>query len=264
MKVVRSTDDKTTLLVFGSIEGNVKEFENKRHIGVNLDTGEVDSVVYAYEINISRDLNQIQLENLAKYLPALLILQKGVLAITAKARSGKDYLAAQVIDKFAAIHQALGAPIKEASAIIFGKPKKGKNREKLVKLGQTARKWIDSDIWIKAWLRIVLDEYFEKGAKYFVVPDVRQPNELQFFKSLGATIVKITADEEKRLAKIAELDGASDLNDELLKDETEMHVDTFTDVDITLFNNYDEQFKRDINVEVVGHLAESRGWELYD
>lgn len=254
--------DGTTLLVFGKVEAAPDSFSLGSYIGINLDDGEVDSISgYASTVYV-HDMPKEQLIYLADSIQVLLALQEGILAISAKARSGKDYLAEQVLDFFPAVHLALGAPIKEACAVIFGRPKKGKNRSKLVKLGQTARNWIDPDIWIKAWLRQAITDFYEDGITNFVVPDVRQPNEFSFFKSLGATMVVIKANEDSRLEKIAELDGAADLSPELLNDETEQNIDGFVEqADFVIDNNYDDQFKKDIDNVLVGHLI-IKGWPL--
>jgi len=247
------------IYVFGKAVVPVEDlWEEHSYIGVNLDTGRVDDIRnnYVQEVRYS-DLTEVQEDRLAQLIPIRRRLAKHVLVLTAKARSGKDKLADQVVNTFHAQKRSLADPIREIDMIISGNVK-GKNRESLIKIGQGLRRE-DPNIWIKTWLRFVLDQVNNWGLyQRFVIPDIRQPNEFTFFKSMGALTVKIEADEQKRLDKIREVDGEDALKKELLNDETESHVEGFV-AELYMYNAYDEIFLNDIDLVVV-HALKERGW----
>jgi hypothetical protein len=233
------------------------------HIGYNLTTRRVDDFKQtAPMLTVGlEELPEDEQDLLSRLIPARLALSKGTVAITAKARSGKDSMA-KIIKRFfpsSSIIRALAEPIYEIDRAINGDVE-GKNRESLIMIGQGLREK-DPNIWIKVWLRRCLNTYFDsrQAKTKFICQDLRQPNEYQFFRNLGATIVSIKADEEKRLQKIAELDGKKDLNDKLLKDETEQNAGTY-EVDYTVVNNYDDKFYVDVEKFVDSVLVAQKGW----
>ncbi|MFF2889485.1 hypothetical protein [Paenibacillus sp. NPDC057967] len=195
---------------------------------------------------------------LARALPALLALSNRTVAITAKSRSGKDHVANRIREYklLTSNIRALAEPIGEIAKTIYGKLE-GKHRNLFILIEQELRKE-DSNIWFKVWLRRNI-ELFLKGEHHrFICPDLRQPTDYDFFKHLGAVIVKIEADEEKRLGKIAELDGVDALNEELLKD-TERSAGSF-ETNNVLVNNYDDQFNADIEEFIANVLVAQKGW----
>lgn len=249
-KILR--DNKKTVFVFSTIFGE-HSFETK-HIGINLDSGSVDEVCgYATSADFN-ELTDDQQNMLAMYIPIRNCFATNVIAITAKARSGKDYLAERLecgLGKYQTHVQPLGDPIREIDRIINGN-RPGKNREQLISIGQGLRR-VDPNVWIKTWLRICIDEY-RLGNRFFICQDVRQPNEMEFFKNLGAFTIKIVANEKKRLEILGKLDGKSAIDESLLNDPTETHINGF-EVDYVLLNEYDETFEAQI-VEMVALLPE--------
>lgn len=220
------------------------------HIGLDLNSSKVVDVKgsHPYETDMTK-LNDLQLVNLATSIRKKLKL-KNIFTISGKARTGKDTVALILKSllsktKFDTRIKSLGEPIKEINQIING-TSPHKNRKSLVSIGQGFRER-DPNIWIKVWLRRALEEIVYLTQDYlFIVPDVRQPNEFEFFKSLGATTFKVQSPEEDRLKKITELDGQQDAEDEsLLNDETESYVEGFI-TDYILFNNYDDQLRKDV------------------
>jgi len=255
-KIIKHEDKK--LLVFGTAvipRKFVEGFFDSYHIGINLGTGKVDDIEESYPTIVDyTNLSKDELKTFAKGIEILLEVEKNVVTISAKARSGKDTLAKSLADKTKAFVVPLGAPIYAVRDIVYGKPPEGdKDRPSLIAVGQGLR-GIDPNVWIKAWLRTVVNNPRE----YFICPDVRQPNEFSFFDSLGAFKIGIKADEEKRLEFIRKLDGESALSTELLKDETESHSESF-ECDLVLNNDYDSSFDFRV-VQDILPLLRKRGW----
>ncbi|MGG1263879.1 hypothetical protein [Brevibacillus laterosporus] len=226
-------------------------------VGVNLETGIVDEIKNNYPIIVKfEDLTDIQQAILADFIPIRKKLVSRVIVISAKARSGKDYIAELLQRKFNIVLYALADPIREIDRIISGEVK-GKNRKSLIMIGQGLRK-VDPNIWIKVWLRRAISEILKGRGTKIVCQDVRQPNEFSFFKSLGAFSVKIEADSETRLEIIRQLDGESALDEELLKDETESYVGGF-ETDVVVNNDYTNDFNIEVDIKVINKLLE-RGW----
>ncbi|QNR70391.1 hypothetical protein IAQ67_28980 (plasmid) [Paenibacillus peoriae] len=246
------------IYVFGKAVSPYEDlWEDHSYIGINLDTGRVDDIRNNYPKLVRfEDLTDEQQLVLSQHIPIRHAFSTGIMTISALARSGKDMLADSVCRKTFADRRSLADPIREIASITLGEVE-GKNRESLILIGQGLRRE-DPNIWIKVWLRREIEATKEHGTFCTVVPDVRQPNEFTFFKSLGALTVKIETDEKKRLDKIREVDGETALNEKLLNDETESHVEGF-ETDLTIFNDYDEHFIEDIDNSVV-HALKERGW----
>ena len=99
--------------------------------------------------------------------------------------------------------------------------------------GQAMRQ-LDEDIWIRhVEQAIEIDKLFP-DYKGVVIDDLRQPNEYEWAKANGFTIIRVNADEDLRL-KRAEQAGDSFSADDLAHD-TEQHVDGFI-VDYTIVND---------------------------
>lgn len=234
------------------------EFPDTYQIGINLDTGKVDDIKSEYVSVLGfHELNEVQQTNLGLYIPIYHKLKRNVMTVSAKARAGKDTLAKEILERCKGVGLvALGDAIKDVRNLLFGVPE-NKDRPSLIMIGQGLRKE-DPNIWIKVWLTRVINLIRKGKLDKVICQDVRQPNEFTFFTSLGALTVKIEADEAKRLEKIRELDGEEMLDEKLLNDETETHVDGF-DANVTVFNNYDEQFAKHVVSKVLPELLE-RGW----
>lgn len=234
--------------------------ETAYQIGINLSTGKVDEISDSYftEKKIY-ELTDDQMLRLSENTKHFIALKKNVVAISAKARSGKDYMSDYIKQVFrgkTVNGKALADPIRSVRTILFGESQ-GKDRAPLIMIGQGLRK-ADPNIWIKVWLRTAIEDLNKQYSRAFICQDVRQPNEFSFFQSMGALTVKVEADEEKRLNKIREVDGESALDAELLNDETESYIGDFK-TDITVTNNYDGTFQSSIDWTVVPALIE-RGW----
>lgn len=248
-------DGDKTVLVFGICERRLGLIGASRYegVGVDLATGKVEEVhEFSTEIHRFDDLTPEQLENFSYFYTIYRQMSnKGVIAISGKARSGKDTLADKIIDSsYNVTKSALGDPIKEIYRTLYGETVR-KDRHKLILIGQGLREK-DPHIWIKVWLRKAIDDFSYQEDIRIVVPDVRQPNEFSFFQSLGAQTVLIKANEEKRREIIRKVDGEQALDEKLLNDETELHVDTFN-ADFVIFNNYDEKYEEEM-IDVIERL----------
>lgn len=235
-------------------------FEDTYHIGVNLSTGKIDEIKDTYVDTVPlHELEDDQLLRLSENIKHLHALRKNTFTVSAKARSGKDFLSETIKRSFrnkVVNIKALADPIRQVRTVLFGESE-GKDRKPLIMIGQGLRRE-DPNIWIKVWLRTAIEDLGKTSNRGFICQDVRQPNEFTFFQSMGALTVKVEADEEKRLDKIRELDGEEALDKALLNDETESHTGGFK-ADIIVFNNYDDQFAIDVDDKVVSALIE-RGW----
>lgn len=113
---------------------------------------------------------------------------------------------------------------------VFG-IKDGETRKKLQELGtELGRNQFGDDIWIQVlftWMKV----YYERGVKRFIIVDGRFPNEIEFFRSKGATIIKIHASDRNRERLLKE----SNYNLQLLKTIQEHPSEKF----IRDFNQYD-------------------------
>lgn len=246
--------DGKIIFVYGVAEYQGAFSSQKDYVGVDLATGKIDHVG-TYSTSVSFDsLTKDQKLILSDHIKFYDILSKRVLAISGKARSGKDTLAKKVGESaYTNLVVALGDPIKEIARTLYGSYT-GKNRDALIMIGQGLREK-DPHIWVKTWLRKAISEIQTAiendflGVPSFTVSDVRQPNEFTFFKSLGATTVRIDSNEERRLELIEELDGSEGLDDKLLNDETELHINSFP-AEFILFNEYDKTFDDEAKVIV--------------
>lgn len=246
-------DNGKSVLVFGVAKLPAKAFTFYDGIGIDLETGKVEQVrEFSHEVYKFSELNPTQLENFSHFYSIYRRMSnKGVIAISGKARSGKDTLADKIIESSNnVLKAALADPIKEIYRVLYGETG-WKDRHKLILIGQGLRA-IDPHIWIKVWLRKTVNFFAHQDNVRIIVPDVRQPNEFSFFQSLGAQTVLIKANEEKRREILRKLDGERALDEKLLNDSTELHVDTF-DADFILFNNYDEEYEKEV-IKVIERL----------
>ncbi len=124
------------------------------------------------------------------------------IALVGKMRSGKDSVAKFFIDNANAKQIAFGDEIKKVAREYFPEiVAKGKPRKLYQVIGQIFRSF-DPDIWVKGLDKNMRIAYV-KGARNFVVTDVRQLNEYEYLKREGFTVIKVEADDELRKERIA-------------------------------------------------------------
>lgn len=178
------------------------------------------------------------------------------IALTGKMRAGKDtvfsILAKELIkqahkaDEHISVNQfAFGDDLKMYAEAIFPEQFEGgkKPRELFQNFGQTMRGF-NPDVWVDKVANKVQRHGAKDGKKISFVTDLRQPNEYKYCKDNGFYIIKVTAPDEIRLARMnSEGDNFSQKS---LEHETESHIDTYeTDYIIhNQFSDYDSlEFK---------------------
>lgn len=126
--------------------------------------------------------------------------QVEIIGLSGKARSGKDYLAKNVIVPLGFLPLALadhfkvdavvkrGAPIHE---VFFGE-KSPRTRRLLQLLGtEKGRNKMGEDVWCKH-LEVWIARLSSQGVRRFVITDVRFPNEVDWIHSLGGKVYRVT------------------------------------------------------------------------
>lgn len=98
----------------------------------------------------------------------------------------------------------------------------GKPREYYQHIGQSLRQ-LDPDVWVKD-----LEDDYQQVLKHypdtsFIITDVRQPNEVQWCRDNGFTLVKIVTDEATRRERIEAC--GDQFEPEQFYHETELYVD---------------------------------------
>jgi dephospho-CoA kinase len=161
------------------------------------------------------------------------------IALSGRLRSGKDTCANHLYIKYGFDRVAFGDALKRTVNEVFPwVTGPNKPRALLQQYGQLMRQ-VDGDVWIKHAERAVkgaIDFRVNTGAENVgvVITDLRQPNEYEWARANGFTIIRVTAPDEDRLFR-AKLAG-DDFNEADLEHETESHIDGFA-VDAEIVND---------------------------
>jgi dephospho-CoA kinase len=161
------------------------------------------------------------------------------IALTGKMRSGKDTVANHLYIRHSFNRVAFGDALKKNAHATFPWVSEfSKPRALYQNFGQLMRQ-IEPDVWIKHAERAVkgaIDFNVNTGAEKIgvVITDLRQPNEYDWCRNNGYTIIRVTAPDEDRLLR-AKLAG-DDFTEADLEHETESHIDGFT-VDFEIHND---------------------------
>jgi dephospho-CoA kinase len=161
------------------------------------------------------------------------------IALTGKMRSGKDLCGSHLYINYGFDRVAFGDALKKnAHATYPWVSEFSKPRALYQQFGQLMRE-IEPDIWIKHAEQAVkgaIDFRVNTGAEKVgvVITDLRQPNEYEWARANGFTIIRVTAPDEDRIAR-AKIAG-DDFNEADLAHETESHIDGFT-VDYEIHND---------------------------
>ena len=177
------------------------------------------------------------------------------IALTGKMRSGKSTVAEILWLDYDLTRRSFGGALKYYADKMFegseaypieveeyGEPCPfdGKRKTRVKKprklyqdFGQAMRQ-LDEDIWIRHVEQAIESDRIFPDYKGVVIDDLRQPNEYEWAKANGFTIIRVNAREDRRL-KRAEQAGDSFSADDLAHD-TEQHVDGFS-VDYTIVND---------------------------
>jgi dephospho-CoA kinase len=161
------------------------------------------------------------------------------IALTGKLRSGKDTAARHLYIKYGFSTVAFGDALKKNAHAVFPWVSEfSKPRALYQKYGQLMRQ-IEPDVWVKHAEQAVkgaIDFNVGIGAEKVgvVITDLRQPNEYEWARANGYTIIRVTAPDEDRLWR-ANLAG-DDFTEADLEHETESHIDGFA-VDCEIHND---------------------------
>ena len=177
------------------------------------------------------------------------------IALTGKMRSGKSTVAEMLWLDYDLTRRSFGGALKYYADKMFegstaypieveeyGEPclfdgkrdtRVKKPRKLYQDFGQAMRQ-LDEDIWIRHVEQAIESDKLFPDYKGVVIDDLRQPNEYEWAKAHGFTIIRVNAREDRRL-KRAEQAGDSFSADDLAHD-TEQHVDGFS-VDYTIVND---------------------------
>src|SRR5699024_11102304 len=102
--------------------------------------------------------------------------------------------------------------------------------------GQAMRQ-LDEDIWIRHVEQAIESDKLFPDYKGVVIDDLRQPNEYEWAKAIGFTIIRVEASEDRRLKRAEQAGDSFSAGD--LAHDTEQHSDKF-DVDYEINNNGDK------------------------
>lgn len=199
------------------------------------------------------------------------------IAITGKMRSGKSELAKHLERKHGFERVSFGSALKYYADILFAdseafpieyeefgepcpfdgeRPKRAKKPRRLYQMfGQKMRE-LDADIWIRhaeksaqAWAEL-------RSTSGIVIDDLRQPNEYEWAKDNGYTIVRVNANEGDRIQRAERAGDEFDL--ESLEHETETHADSF-EVDYEINNDSDKEALRRKVGEILSEIKAKGG-----
>lgn len=178
------------------------------------------------------------------------------IAITGKMRAGKDTvysilseeleLALKEVNNFTdgvfiTNQHTFGGQLKHFAELLF--PEHfvggGKPRQLFQEFGQTMRQ-IDEDVWVKKADQEIQNKLKSTHADVHIsyITDLRQPNEYEYCKENGFSILRVNATDEVRLARMT-ADG-DNFTKEHLHHETETYVDGY-EVDYDIHNNFTTQ-----------------------
>jgi dephospho-CoA kinase len=152
------------------------------------------------------------------------------IALSGRLRSGKDTAAHHLHIRHGFDKVAFGDALKKNAHAVFPWVSEfSKPRALYQAYGQLMRQ-IEPNVWIKHAERAVkgaIDFRVNTGAEKVgvVITDLRQPNEYEWCRNNGYTIIRVTAPDEDRLLR-AKLAGDY-FNEADLEHETESHIDSF-------------------------------------
>jgi dephospho-CoA kinase len=161
------------------------------------------------------------------------------IALCGKLRSGKSIIGNHLYIKYNFSEVAFGDALKKNAHAVFpwiyewNKP-----RALYQQFGQLMRQ-IEPDVWIKHAEQAVkgaIDFRVNTGAERVgvVITDLRQPNEYEWARANGFTIIRVTAPDEDRIARAIAANDDFTVHD--LTHETELAIETF-EVDHEVIND---------------------------
>ena len=162
------------------------------------------------------------------------------IALAGRLRSGKSEVGNHLHIRHGFDEVAFGTELKRNyHAMLPWVPEFPKPRKGYQDYGQKMRELFGDDIWIKHAERKIngiIDFRVNTNADRIgiVISDLRQPNELEWARANGFTIIRVTAPDEVRIARAIQANDDFSVHD--LAHETELAIDGF-DVDYEIVND---------------------------
>jgi dephospho-CoA kinase len=161
------------------------------------------------------------------------------IALCGRLRSGKDTAARHLFIDHNFDRVAFGDALKKnAHAAFPWVSEVSKPRSLYQSYGQLMRQ-IDPDVWIKhaeqtvdIWINMRVNDGAERVG--VVITDLRQPNEYEWAKANGFTVIRVMAPDEDRIARA--IAAGDDFSVHDLAHETELAIDGFA-VDAEIVND---------------------------
>lgn len=126
-----------------------------------------------------------------------------IIGISGKKRTGKDTVADRICGKYYFNRASFADPIKESASLIFGfteEQLRGDKKEVVDPVWGFTPRWamqqigtdlfrenIDKEVWVKSMKRRILTS----TKSFWVIPDVRFPNEMKAIKDMGGYMLKV-------------------------------------------------------------------------
>jgi dephospho-CoA kinase len=160
------------------------------------------------------------------------------IALTGKMRAGKDEIAHHLFIRYGFTKVAFGDALKRSYHDLFpwvsefSKPRAGYQKH-----GQMVRKEFGEDVWIRHVERridvIINVNKNDRDHIGIVITDLRQPNEYEWARANGFTIIRVTAPDELRIKRAVRAGDDFTVHD--FAHDTEQHVGAF-EVDYEINN----------------------------
>lgn len=128
-----------------------------------------------------------------------------LIALTGLPRSGKDTMAAHLVDRYRYARRAFATPLKEAAAVLLGREvwemegHQGFDREAVLPEWGFTTRWFLQVFGTEAMRGNIRDDFWLirmrnslAGLDRAVITDLRFPNEAKMVRALGGIIVGIT------------------------------------------------------------------------
>lgn len=172
------------------------------------------------------------------------------IALIGAMRSGKDTFAEPLLEQGNICHLKFAGGIKRIIKQYFSEiAEQGKPRELYQQIGQCFRQ-LDPDVWVKD-----LEEHYHMAirchAENFIITDVRQPNEAQWCRDNGFTLVRIHTPEEVRKQRI--INCGDQFEPEQFYHETELYINSYS-VDYNINGNCSKEELQQKAVELYEQL----------
>jgi hypothetical protein len=146
--------------------------------------------------------------------------EKRLIALYGDMRGGKDTMGSHLMNEYGFKHVAFGDVLRTVVYAMYPEARDNRvaYRMRMQDIGQHMRAY-DPDVWVRSVERAVAE--YHKYSFPVVVTDLRQPNEYESMRRMGAFIVRMVSPLEARMQRA----GAEAV---YMNHETESHYDSYT------------------------------------